>query len=1351
VGKVNSSSCAEIRTFNRLLKIHMRRFLLFSIVFFCSLLSYGQYRFIENKGQWDDNVQFKTDIGGGSLYLEKDKLTFDRYDTETVAKVFAAHTGEEAIPVPEKLDCHAYEMNFVGAHEILPKGEKSFQTKYAFYLGDRSGRNAMAYEEIIYTDLYDGIDLKIHSKANLKYDFIVSTGSDPSQIQISYDGVKPKLKGDGTLELNTSVGKVEESEPFAYQIIDGLITRVECSYNVSRNIVSFELGEYATDQELIIDPELIFSTYSGSFSDNFGYTATFDQEGHLFSGSSVFGNSYPVTMGAYQADWAGGGGTGGLGTDIAISKFNLEGTALVYSTYLGGSSDDLPHSLVTDTLGRLFVLGTTSSDDFPVTAGVVQETFGGGQLIPLGSLGINYQNGSDIIVSALDIDGQNLLASTYMGGTENDGINSATALKYNYADEVRGEIELDDDGNILVGSSTFSADFPTTVGAFQTDLSSNQDGVYFALNQTMTELLTSTFVGGTGQDAIYSISFSSETGVTLGGGTSSSDLPVSPSAYETDFLGGQADGFAITLDEFATTLLSGTYFGTAAYDQTYFVDRDAEGSVYLFGQTESENDDLLFNAEYGQEGRGMFIAKLDQNLQSAEFSTTFGNEVGVPPLSPVAFAVDLCNRIYISGWGGQPTNPQGTTTGLEVTDDAFQSTTDGRDFYFLVLEDDANALTFASFYGGNISGEHVDGGTSRFDRTGKIYQAVCAGCGSNDDFPISPPNALSSTNNSSNCNLGVAKIDFDLPLVLADFEGQGECLPNPITFENTSNTFSGSAATYQWFFPNGDVIEEENVSYLFDAPGEYEVTLVANDPQACNLTDTITQIITVYSQLILEIPDTLISCDESNFTIEAVTNGTATSFTWAEDEDLNSIILQGSTDSTLSLTITEPTTVYLEVDNGLCTDLRAVFIAPQVDLNLSVGDTLLCNTDTLTVNIETNYPNAEIVWTPEESINSGQGSETAFFAVEASINIGVNLINQFGCTNSAESQISSFDIALEVPEDTLACFNDPLTLVANSVGTAESFMWSDISDFSNVLNPSGDSSITVTPGTTGLYYIQVENNGCTLADSVIVSLLEAGTTLSALQYICQGDTARLFVSNDFPNNQLTHVWQPEELIISGSGTSSVEAIIEEPTTFTVISSTEFNCEVENSLTIFTSPLGGLDVSAEAEPDLILIGESSQLTVSPDSSNYFFEWEPSTYLDNQNFNDPVSTPDETITYLVTLTDADDLGICQKSDSVTIQVFESFCGSPNIFVPNAFTPNGDGENDVVFVRGGGITDLTFSIFNRWGEEVFKTEDQSVGWDGTYKGNPAEPAVFVYQLQAICADGDTYSEKGNITLIR
>ena len=153
-------------------------------------------------------------------------------------------------------------------------------------------------------------------------------------------------------------------------------------------------------------------------------------------------------------------------------------------------------------------------------------------------------------------------------------------------------------------------------------------------------------------------------------------------------------------------------------------------------------------------------------------STVFGSGSQSPDISPTAFLVDVCNRIYISGWGGLtnsvPYGGGGNTSGLIITNDAIQSSTDSSDFYILIMEEDASSLTFATFYGGNISAEHVDGGTSRFDKKGVVYQSVCAGCQGNSDFPTTP-NAYSVTNNSFGCNNAVFKFNPDLPLTISDF------------------------------------------------------------------------------------------------------------------------------------------------------------------------------------------------------------------------------------------------------------------------------------------------------------------------------------------------------------------------------------------------------------------------------------------------------------------------------------------------------------------------------------------------------------------------------------------------------
>jgi len=765
-------------------------------------ISNAQHKFIENKNQWPDQVEFACDIPGGKLYLEKTGLTYSLYDTETVNRVFAAHKGYgKAIETPDFLQCHAYRVSFKNIKESSLQGEKVEKGIYNYFIGKDSKKwasGAKAYKAVRYSEIYNLIDLRLYSNGNLKYDFIVKPGGLIDEIKLAYEGIKPKVTSSGELKLKTSIGTVTEKKPFAYQYIDGVMQKVACSYVLKKGVLQFEIGTYNKKQPLIIDPELIFSTYSGSTSDNFGYTATYDDEGHLYSGSTAFGTGYPVTLGAFQTDWAGGSGAGLPGTDIALTKFTLDGTGLIYSTYLGGSEDELPHSLITDDQGNLYVFGTTGSDDFPITDGAFQQEFLGGTSLPLTGIGVTFTNGSDMIVARLNEGGDQLEGSTYIGGSENDGTNTSTSLKYNYADEVRGEIELDSDGNILVGSCTRSDDFPITSDASQETLSGAQEAVIFRLDPFMTELLHSSYFGGADDDAFYSINFFEDGTVMAGGGSGSEGLPSSAGSVQENYAGGPADGIIVNFNADFSDINQMTYYGSDAYDQIYFVERDSAGNAHIYGQTEAPGSQFIINADYGTPNSGMLLANFSPALESVIWSTVFGTGNNTPNLSPTAFSVDICNRIYLSGWGGN-VNSQGSTNGLDVTPDAIQSTTDGSDFYFMVLNGDASELAFGSFYGGNQSAEHVDGGTSRFDRSGKIYQAVCAGCGSNDDFPIFPGNAHSPTNNSNNCNLGVAKIDFDLPLVLADFEFDEVCLPDFSAFLNTSEITSEASVSFSWF------------------------------------------------------------------------------------------------------------------------------------------------------------------------------------------------------------------------------------------------------------------------------------------------------------------------------------------------------------------------------------------------------------------------------------------------------------------------------------------------------------------------------------------------------------------------
>lgn len=1334
------------------LKLRFNLLLLCVCIFAAANLS-AQHRFIENGGQWNDAVKFRADIPGGKVYFESDRFTFDLYDVETTSAVFSAHSGNpNPMPPPEKLNCHAYQMIFKNA-SVLPFGEKAFATDYNFYIGSDSSKwagNLKAYEAVRYKEIYPGIDLKVYSNAVLKYDFILKPGASPQLIQVEYAGVKPKINASGQLAISTSVGDVLESKPFAYQLVEGKITPIECRYVLNRNILGFELGEYDPNLELVIDPELIFSTFSGSMADNFGYSATYDSEGYLYSGSSVFGTGYPVTVGAYQAFWAGGQGQGNNGgTDIAITKFSLDGTSLVYSTYLGGFRDELPHSLIVNDNDELYMYGTTGSSNFPTTATAFQTTFAGGTLFTPAGIGVAYLQGSDIVVSRLSANGGTLLSSTFLGGQGNDGINSSAELKRNYADEMRGEIEIDIDGNIIIGSHTYSDDFPVTVNAFQTVKDVAQEGVLVRMNPDLSQVLAATFFGGSGADAIYSIDATYDRRITVAGGTTSANLPTSPNAFQTEYAGA-VDGFIAVFDQDMANLNAMTYYGSTAYDQIYFVERDAEGLPHIYGQTRATGQTFIDNAAYSIPNSGMLLSSFSDNLQSRIWSTVFGNGQNVPSLSPTAFSVDICNRIYLSGWGGPVVNGNmGGTNGLPITADAIQTTTDNNDFYFMVLEGDASGLTFATYYGGGQSFEHVDGGTSRFDKAGKIYQAACAGCSNNDDWPAFPDNVYSPTNNSFNCNLGVVKIDFDLPLIFADFTTQDVCYPNAVELENTSLLYSESNAEFLWILPNATTSTEENYTFLPDSAGTFEIMLVVNDPQACNLTDTIVKTVTVFPEIIIDLPDTLISCTDTDFDISASVQGAST-YQWAADPNFTTIL---STNNSFNYSPSGDQTIYFRASTELCQNVDSIFLSPMPDFEISMSDTLLCSVEelALSVTLSGNAAAASFNWSPDDYIISGDSTQSILLDAFESITVIASTNTEFGCEFSHTIEITVNPISLEVSNDTLACTDQAVELTAGSGGLAQTFLWSTNSDFTTILNPSGDSTVSVIPAGLTYYYAQAINGGCSLIDSVAVSLLAASTSITSNQYICLSDTARITVTNNFPGSSLTHVWQPDEYIISGQGTSQIRALISDPTTFTVISTSSNGCVVENSSTVFVSNLGIMEIDAFADPINILNGSSTTLTAMPATNLYSYQWSPPESVFNANSSTTTASPTTTTTYEVMIVDIGEFGACVRQDSVTVYVFESICGEPNIFIPNTFTPNSDGENDELWVRGSNITDLEFSIFNRWGELVFKTSDQRIGWDGKYKGNLAEPAVYVYHLRARCGDGQEYFTKGNITLLR
>ena len=404
-------------------------------------------KFIENKNQWSDEFDFGARIPGGNMLIEPGRFSYYFVDTKRLDELHdEGHHSEAGRSFnDEMINAHSVVVSLKNSNRSsMPKSFGKSKEYYNYFLGKDQqhwASGAHAFQGMIYPSIYNGVDLKIYSSGNhLKYDFIVAPGNDPSQITIHYQGADELELDNGNLSIKTSVAEMIERKPFVYQIIEGKKVEVPSEYRLTGNDMMFYFPNgYDACYELIIDPLLIFSTYSGSNADNWGSTATPGENGNLYSsgvtnhfvGGGNFSGTFPATPGSFQVNY------GGV-YDVGILKYDSIGSDLLYASYLGGSQSESPHSLLMNANEELIVLGTTSSTDFPTTAGVISDEFNGG--VAGTPIFVAYNNGSDLFVARISRDGKNMLASTYLGGSLNDGLNAPGNLSRNYGDEMRGDV-----------------------------------------------------------------------------------------------------------------------------------------------------------------------------------------------------------------------------------------------------------------------------------------------------------------------------------------------------------------------------------------------------------------------------------------------------------------------------------------------------------------------------------------------------------------------------------------------------------------------------------------------------------------------------------------------------------------------------------------------------------------------------------------------------------------------------------------------------------------------------------------------------------------------------------------------
>ncbi len=693
-----------------------------------------------------------------------------------------------------------------------------------FFTGDKKDwvTGVPLYRKLVYEGVWKDIDVEyIGYMDRLEFRVKIKPGANPSNVVMETGAKKLKLNGDGSLSLSLESGKLRITKPHAYQIINGKKIEVEVSILPLENgRYTFKLGRYDKKHLLIIDPVLVWSTYLGGTANQWmDYNAiAVNNNGNVYVAGYTNSPAFPVNNTAYDKTYNGA-------LDCFVAKFSQDGSSLDFCTYIGGSDNDWINAIVIDSNGNVYVCGGTQSTDFPTTtsafstgyngggdafvcklnstgSGLIYSTYIGGDheenafSIDIDSNGNAYITGKtlssnfpttsgaydttfnsnasfyDAFVTKLNSDGSDLVYSTYLGGDSS-------------GDDIGYGIKVDSDGHAFVTGFTYSDDFPTTPGAFQTASQSHGDAFVTKLNSDGSDLVYSTYLGGGGLDRAYSIAIDGDGNAYITGYTASSSFPTTSGAFDTDYNGGLTDAFVTKLNPTGSNLVYSTYLGGGEYDNGRGITIDSNGNAYVVGITRSNDLPMVnaYDSSYNTHNDA-FVMKLNSNGSNLLYSTYLG---GSDIDRGYAIAVDPSKNIYVAGYTFSSDFP--------VTPGAFQgSYTGGLDVFVTKINSEGNDLVFSTYLSGGHN-EWVRG--IAVDSSDFIYVAVNT---TSQNFPVVSGGYDTSFNGSR--DIVVLKLSPDgNSLVYSTFlGGSGTDMLWDIKIDNNGNVF-GTGMTTSSDFP----------------------------------------------------------------------------------------------------------------------------------------------------------------------------------------------------------------------------------------------------------------------------------------------------------------------------------------------------------------------------------------------------------------------------------------------------------------------------------------------------------------------------------------------------------------------
>jgi len=658
--------------------------------------SYGKLplSFEANQGQWDPAVQFVTRGGGHTLFLTPSEavLSLRTGGTKNQERGIDAKP-HKTLSSTSPSSYSAVRMRFEGADSQAEMvGLEPLPGIVNYFIGDDPAKwhtNIPTYQKVEYKNLYAGIDLVYYgNQGQLEYDLVVAPGADPTQIMLAFDGAEQVTvdeQGDLVLTLPQQSAKNAEQvaltlrlhKPVVYQrdergqkhLLAGTYvfsaatdaTAVALHPQKTQQ-VTFQIASYDESKPLIIDPVLSWATYLGGSSGDRGTKIAVGAAGNAYVTGAAGSSDFPGT-----ADSPIQPSPGGIG-DVFVTKLNAAGTAIVYSTYLGGFGCDGGEGIAVDTDGNAYVTGTTCAmSGFPGTAGSsIQSTSG---------------NPPNAFVTKLNANGTAIVYSTYLGG--------------NGADFGKG-IAVDSTGNAYVTGDTTSPDFPRTTGSSPpTPLV----GAAFVtkVNETGTAIVYSTFLSGSNGASSTGIAVDQAGQAYVIGSTNSPDFSGTANSPIQSTHAGLSDAFVTKLNASGSTLVYSTYLGSSSTDDGHGIAVDTEGNAYVIGRTFAPGSSFpgtagsLIQSIYA-DGGDAFVTKINPSGTAIVYSTYLGGsgeDVGN------GIAVDAAGNAYVTGFSNSSDFP-GTA------DSSIQKTIAGdRDAFITKLNTTGTMILYSTYLGGS--------------------------------------------------------------------------------------------------------------------------------------------------------------------------------------------------------------------------------------------------------------------------------------------------------------------------------------------------------------------------------------------------------------------------------------------------------------------------------------------------------------------------------------------------------------------------------------------------------------------------------------------------------------------------